>query len=265
MHVVITGGSSGIGLAIAKLYARRGASISLLARDAVKLRAAAAEIAAECRVDPSFIHTVSVDVAASDATMAAFKTCEARHGQCDILIASAGTVDPEIFETLSAERFNDQISTNVLGTANAVRAAYQGMVERSGGKIMIISSGAALIGIYGYTAYCASKAALTGFAEALNAESAGRGVTIAICYPPDTITPQYIGELPSRPSQAAFLMGKAKPWTAEAVAAKIVGGLDKGRTKIYFGFSIVALGYFGSLIKPILLWAANAHARKSFR
>ncbi|MGY5779220.1 SDR family oxidoreductase [Rhizobium sp. LEGMi135b] len=264
MHVIVTGGSSGIGLAVAKLYAARGARVSLLARDTGRLEAARAEIAALPGVDDAFIRTTSVDVTSAEQTTDAVKLCEASFGPCDILIASAGIVEPCAFDVMPTSVFDEQISINVLGTANAVRAVYKGMKSRRGGRIMMISSGAALIGIFGYTAYCASKSALEGFAEALSAEADASGVKISICFPPDTMTPQYRREISLRPHEAEILMGSVKPWSAEAVATKIVHGLDRGKQRIHFGFSLTALAFFGPLIKPPLLWWFSRKTRKIF-
>jgi 3-dehydrosphinganine reductase len=262
MHVIVTGGSSGIGLAIAKLYAVRGYRVSLLARHPGRLEEARAAIATLPGVDSSLIRTVSVDVASSAQTTEAVALCEASLGPCDILVASAGVVEPRAFEAMPASVFDEQISINLLGAANAVRAVYADMKERRSGRIMMISSGAALIGIFGYTAYCASKAALTGFAEALSAEATGSGVSVSICFPPDTLTPQYRREIAQRPPEASLLMGSVKPWSAEVVAARIVGGMDRGRQKIHFGLSLTALGYFGPLIKPLLTQWFSRKTRK---
>ncbi|PST21173.1 translocation protein [Rhizobium sp. JAB6] len=264
MHVIVTGGSSGIGLAIAKLYAARGARVSLLARDRGRLEEARAEIAALPGVDGAFIRTASVDVASAEQTIEAVKLCEVSFGPCDILVASAGIVEPRAFDAMPASVFDEQISINLLGTANAVRAVYAGMKSRRSGRIMMISSGAALIGIFGYSAYCASKSALSGFAEALSAEAAAWGVRISICFPPDTMTPQYRREIALRPRKAEILMGAVKPWSAEAVAARIVRGIDRGRHKIHFGFSLTTLAFFGPLIKPLLLWWFSRKTRKIF-
>ncbi|WP_412064819.1 SDR family NAD(P)-dependent oxidoreductase [Rhizobium sp. SYY.PMSO] len=262
MHVIVTGGSSGIGLAIAKLYAARGARVSLLSRHPGRLEEARAEIAALQGVDGSLIQTVSVDVASAARTMEAVELCEASFGPCDILIASAGVVEPQAFDAMPASVFDEQIAINFLGTANAVRAVYKSMKSRRRGDIMMISSGAALIGIFGYTAYCASKSALAAFAEALSAEAAAAGVRVSICFPPDTLTPQYRREISLRPLEAEILMGSVKPWSAEAVASRIVRGLDRGQAKIYFGFSLTALAYFGPLIKPWLMWWFSRKTRK---
>ncbi len=262
MHVIVTGGSSGIGLAVARLYAVRGGRVSLLARHSGRLEQARGELAAIPGVDRSRIQIASVDVASASQTLEAVAICERSFGPCDILVTSAFIGEPCAFDAMPAAVFDEQIATNLLGTANVVRAVYKGMKERRGGKIMMISSGAALIGIYGYTAYCASKSALTGFAEALGAEAAISGVRVSICFPPDTLTPQYRREISMRPAEAELLMGAVKPWCAEAVAAKVVRGLERGKARIHFGLSLTALAYFGPLIKPALMWWFSRKVRK---
>lgn len=252
MHVIVTGGSSGIGLAIAKIYASRGARVSLIARDAKRLRQAGEVLKASPGITAVSIHVESADVSSSEEVTSAIRVCEKTHGPCDILVASAGIVEPGAFDAVSPASFDDQITTNVIGTANAVRAVYAGMKNRGHGQVMIISSGAALIGIYGYAAYCASKSALAGFAEALSAEATGTGVRVSICFPPDTLTPQYRKEMLTRPREAEVLMGRVKPWTAEAVSQRIVRGIDRKRSRIYFDMSLLALGYLGPFIKPVL-------------
>jgi short-subunit dehydrogenase len=254
MHVIVTGGSSGIGLAIAEIYAARGAEVSLIARDADRLSRAQDVIVSRAGVHAGSIHLQSADVASETEVAAAIAACEARFGPCDVLIASAGIVEPGAFDQIAIGAFAEQININLLGTAYAVHAVYKGMAARQSGSIMMISSGAALIGIYGYTGYCASKSALAGFAEALSAEAARSGVAISIAFPPDTLTPQYHREMTMRPREAALLMGTVKPWPAGDVAAKIVHAVDRKRAKVYFGFSIAALAYLGPIIKPLLMW-----------
>ncbi len=89
-----------------------------------------------------------------------------RFGPCSVLVSSAGIVEPGAFEDQPAETFDRQIAVNLTGTANAVRAVLPAMRQAGGGRIMLVSSGAALIGIHGYAAYCASKYALRGYAGA---------------------------------------------------------------------------------------------------
>ncbi len=254
MHVIVTGGSSGIGLEVARIYGLRGARLTLIGRDDARLVEARRNLVDISNIPEENIHIGSADTGAGPDIAAVFKTSEETFGPCDILVTSAGIVDPGVFDELSGEAFDYQVTTNVLGIANSVRAVYSGMKRRGQGRIMIISSGAALIGIYGYTAYCASKSALTGFAEALSFEALGTGVTISLCFPPDTMTPQFEREIAKRPREAQMLMGAVAPWSADAVARKIVRAIDRKRPKLYFGFALTALGLYGPFIKPFLNW-----------
>ncbi len=252
-HVIITGGSSGIGLAIASIYAGRGARLSLIARSAGMLDQAQHELRAKA-ASASDIHTEAADVARKDELEAAIARCEATFGPCDILVTSAGIVEPGRFEDLAGDAFQRQMDTNFSGTVHAVRAVYPGMQQRRRGKIMMISSGAGLLGIHGYSAYCASKFALHGFAQALRSEARPHGVDVSICFPPDTQTPQFERELALRPREAAIVMGTVSPWPADAVARKVVAGIEGGRFETYFGLTLFLLGRFGPAVRPVLNW-----------
>ncbi|HEV7437138.1 MAG TPA: SDR family NAD(P)-dependent oxidoreductase, partial [Pseudorhizobium sp.] len=221
MHVIITGGSSGIGLAIARIYAGRGDQVTVLARDLDRLEGARSELLSIAS-SAAHIQAIAADVSVADTVLSAVSQAESVLGPCDLLIASAGIVEPGRFDELEPHHFDEQIRVNLTGAANAVRAVYPAMRKRGSGRIMIVSSGAALIGLPGYTAYCASKSGLGAFVEALSEEAMGSGVTIGICYPPDTDTPQLQRELLTRPADAQMLIGHIKPWPAQAVAEKIV-------------------------------------------
>ena len=251
MHVIVTGGSSGIGLEVARIYACRGARVSIIARTAAMLESAVVDLRSTGKAD---IRCERADVANDSEISRAVDACEAAFGPCDVLVASAGMVEPAFFDQQSQSDFSRQIDVNLLGTANAVRSVYAGMKSRGQGAIMIVSSGAALIGIPGYTAYCASKSALTGFAEALQAESVGDGVTISLCFPPDTETPQFARELEHRPLEATVIMGRVAPWPSSAIALRIVRAIDKGQFEVFFGWTLWALGRFGATVKPVLNW-----------
>jgi 3-dehydrosphinganine reductase len=252
-HVIITGGSSGIGLAIASIYAGRGARLSLIARSAEILKRAQDELSSKSATAGD-IRIETADVAREEEIIAAIHRCEAAFGPCDILVTSAGVVEPGRFDELGSAAFRRQMETNFSGTVHAVRAVYAGMKQRGHGKIMMISSGAGLLGIYGYSAYCASKFALHGFAQALRSEARAHGIDVSICFPPDTQTPQFQRELAFRPPEAAAVMGTVSPWPAEAVARKIVYGIERGRFEVYFGMTLFLLGRFGPTVRPLLNW-----------
>ena len=253
-HVIITGGSSGIGLALARLYTARGARVSLVARALPALEAARDELSRGANADISRIRIESADVADEPQIATALRRCEDAFGPCDILVTCAGIVEPGLFETLSPDSFERQLRTNLSGSVHAVRAVYAGMKARRSGRIMLVSSGAGLIGIYGYSAYSASKFGLHGFAEALRSEARPHGVRVAVCFPPDTETPQFSRELEHRPLEAAVIMGRVAPWSADAVAHRIARAIDRGDFEVFFGWTLRALGRFGSTVKPFLNW-----------
>lgn len=249
MHVLITGGSSGIGLALARLYLAQGARVSLIARRPEGLEAARRTLTdgGACGV-----HVEAADATDRPALDAAVGACERVNGPVDLLIASAGVVEPGAFLTQTPETFDRQIQVNVIGVANAVRCVFASMVERRSGQLLLVSSGAGLIGCPGYAAYCASKAALVGLGEALDLEGAPFNVRVSLCFPPDTLTPQYRAELPKRPPEATRLMGRVRPWSAEKVARHIQRALERDRRTITFGFSLWGLRLFGPFVKPLL-------------
>jgi 3-dehydrosphinganine reductase len=254
MHVVVTGGSSGIGLEVARIYARRGASVSLIARDAGRLATARLAIESVASADGR-IFAVAASVGNAEELSSAIDACEAAFGPCDILVASAGIVEPGWFHQQSPDLFDAQWQTNFSGVVNTVRQVYAGMKARGEGRIMIVSSAAAFIGLPAYSAYCASKAALVGFADALRLEAMGTGVSVGICFPPDTDTPQLARELESRPQEAEILMGRIKPRQSDEIAALLVRGIDRRSSRVYFTASIAALALFGPLAKPFIeLW-----------
>lgn len=256
-HAIITGGSSGIGLEIARIFITRGYAVTLMARRIELLEVARDDLGAVER-----IRLVSVDVADEMAMKAAVEEAEKAFGPCDLLVTAAGRVDPAFFNGQESDLFAAQIGVNLMGSVHAVRAVHAGMARRGEGKIMLISSGAAHIGIPGYAAYCASKAALKGFAEALRAEMRPAGVTVSIAYPPDTRTPQYEREIGIRPAEAAAIMGVLEPWRANLVARAIVIGLDRGAAEVHFGFALRMLALFGAFIKPVIYWRAARTTRR---
>jgi 3-dehydrosphinganine reductase len=247
MHVIITGGSSGIGLEIARAYLRSGEDVSIIARDPARLQDAFRALDAWS----GRVKAATGDVCDRIGVARSIRACEQEFGPCDLLITSAGIVEPALFHDLDPGSFEQQFNTNFLGTVNAVRAVYSNMLEREQGAIMLVASAAGHLGIPGYTAYCASKAAVISFADSLRCE-APRGVYVGVCFPPDTKTPQLETELKIRPSAATLLIGNSAPWPVEKVAQQIVKGIAMRRSVIHFGLKLRALAVFGGLIRPVL-------------
>lgn len=263
-HVLITGGSSGIGLALARQAAAQGARISLLARDPAKLEAARDEIQ---RLTPTAapVCIVTADVADQSAVVRALTDAEKAHGPVDVLITSAGIARPGYFEEVPAEVFERSMAVNYFGTVYALKAVIPGMKQRRRGAVVIISSGAGLVGLFGYTAYSPTKFALRGLAESLRAELKSTGVQVTIVYPPDTDTPQLAEENRTKPVETKALTAAAGLWSADDVARVTLDGLAAGKFSITPGFQLTALGWLHSLIAPLLRWHFDRVARRARR
>ncbi len=261
-HVLITGGSSGIGLALARQAAAAGARLSLVARNSTKLAAASAAVRVETPGAPEVV-TVPADVAVESDVIAAVRAAEAVHGPVDILITSAGVAHPGYFEELPTAVHERTMAVNYFGTLYAVKAVVSGMRERRRGAIVLVSSGAGLVGLFGYTAYAPSKFALRGLAESLRAELKPAGVTVTIVYPPDTDTPQLAEENRTKPLETKALTATAGLWTADAVARATLEGVRRGRFAVTPGATLTALAWFHSLIAPILRWSFDRIAARA--
>lgn len=261
-HTIITGGSSGIGLECARQLMAQGHALTLIASREPLLAEAIETLARPSSPDPTRLGYAVADVRDADAVTNAIASAEHARGPCDMLITSAGVVLPGRFEDLPAEEFKRQMDVNYHGTFNAVRAVYSGMIERGAGQIGMISSAAGLIGIFGYTAYAPTKFAVRGFAEALRGEAKPHGISVTICYPPDTDTPQLAAETPLKPDETKAIAGGAKAMQPEPVARALIKGMQRRQFAVYPGFEVTMLGALTSLVFPALNWHFDRTVRR---
>ncbi len=237
-HAIITGGSSGIGLKIAVLMAQRGANITLMARRPDLLASARDTVQAAKRSPEQKILTVPVDVADKAAVDAAFAKAVAENGPCDFLVTSAGVSRPGYFDELPTEAFATSMQVNYFGTLYAIQAVVPGMRKLGRGRIVLISSGAGIIGVFGYTTYCPTKFALQGLAESIRPELVRSGIGVSIVCPPDTDTPMLKEEAKTKPPETEAIAAAAKVWSAEGVAKATLDGVDAGRFVITPGLEL---------------------------
>jgi 3-dehydrosphinganine reductase len=235
-HVFITGGSSGIGLALAQLLAGQGANITIFARRQNLLLEAAEQIRAACLHPDQEVKTLRGDVGEMETIFPLLEGYQKENGVPDILINSAGITYPGKFSALPPEVFRDLVNINYLGTVYVSRAFVNGMIHRGNGWIVNISSMAGFIGTYGYSGYGASKYAVRGFSDVLRAELKPRGVQVSVVYPPDTLTPQLEFEKDLKPAITKELADTAGVMTAENVARIILRDIQRGRYTILPGF-----------------------------
>lgn len=244
-HVVVTGGSSGLGRSVAALFAARGDSVSLVARDPVRLAAAAASMTG--RVDRR-----AADVTDPAALEAAVADLVQRSGPCDVLIAAAGGSRPGRFAELDPQVFRDQMELNYFGVLNAVRCVVPSMVERGSGSVVAVASTAALIGAYGLGAYSPSKFAVRGLMEVLRAELRPHGIHVACVFPPDMDTPGLAAEIPTKPEELARISARIHVRRPEDVARVVVRGLDRRRFVITADPQSALLARVAGLLAPVV-------------
>jgi len=261
-HALITGGSSGIGLAIAHNAARAGHAITLIARRVEQLQAAADTIRATHSVD---VQTFSADLGNRAEAERSVGDAIAQFGAPTHVVTSAGQAIPGYFSALDIDVFENLNAVNYLGTVYTIKAAFPHMRAAGGGRIGIISSGAGLVGIFGYTAYGATKYAVRGFGECLRAEARRDNISVTIAYPPDTGTPQLSAEELVRPPETAAIAGGAAVWAADRVATLIWRGMDARKLAVTPGWEMTALYRFQSLLDPALRWTFDRLADRAKR
>lgn len=233
---LVTGGSSGIGLALARLLAGNGANVWLAARDRVRLESALREVESARYSGEQRCGFVSADLSvASEASAAVSKVVESA-GLPDLVVNSAGVAHPGYVQDLSLDIFRWMMETNYFATVYMTKAVLPGMIERRSGHIVNISSMAGFTGVFGYTAYGASKFAVTGFSEALRAEMKPHGVRVSLVFPPDTDTPQLAYENQYKPPETKAVSGTARALSAETVARAILRDAGRGRFLILPGW-----------------------------
>lgn len=189
--VYITGDSSGIGLAVARHVAALGAHVGVFARDPDKLARAAETVRSACAQSDQTVFSSTMDVNDRDDVATTCAQALAEFGVPDILITSAGIPMAGRFENTDADRFNALLQTNLYGTRHVIAALLPAMKARGGGHIVPVSSSAGLFGVYGFSAYCASKFALVGLAECLRSELLNDNIRVSIFCPPEVDTPLF--------------------------------------------------------------------------
>ncbi|GFU45781.1 3-ketodihydrosphingosine reductase [Nephila pilipes] len=235
-HCVVTGGSSGIGLAIAIHSAKMGANVTIIARSKIRLQAAKEEICSVIKNSQQKVLTFSVDLSKDYNLKEIVKEAENQAGPITLLINCAGTSVCHRFEETSLEEFRKLLDINFLGSINMTQAVLPFMKERKFGRIAFISSVAGLVGIYGYSAYSGSKFAVLGAAEALQMEVKSHNISVTVAFPPDTDTPGYAEELKDKPIETIRISESAGLYSAKDVAIKTLNDVLNKKFMSSVGF-----------------------------
>lgn len=183
---IVTGGSRGIGLAIAAALVKDGASVVVTGRDKSKLDAGVAELARAA--DASRVHGVATDVRDRTAVDALVADTERRFGRVDILVNNAGLGIFADVANMTDEDWRRQIDTNLTGVFYCTRAVIPAMRRAGGGWIVNIASLAGRNYFAGGAAYCATKAGLVAFSEAVMQEVRHDNIRVTVIMPGSVAT-----------------------------------------------------------------------------
>jgi 3-oxoacyl-[acyl-carrier protein] reductase len=176
---VVTGGSRGIGLAIARELAAAGAKVAVVARNEAGARQAAESLGEGHR-------GYACDVANPEAASALVKQVEEELGSLDILVNNAGVTRDNLLMRIKDDDWTAVLDTNLRGAFNLIRAASRGMMKRRGGRIINITSVVGITGNKGQANYAASKAGLIGLTKSVAKELGSRGILV------NALAPGYI-------------------------------------------------------------------------
>jgi NAD(P)-dependent dehydrogenase (short-subunit alcohol dehydrogenase family) len=252
---VVTGASSGIGAATARLLAQRGHHVALIGRSAERLSDVAASLAVHG--EPPHL-TLQCDVSSGDQVEAAVDTIVARLGVPSGLVNAAGVCMPAALDDMTEDIWTDALNVNLSGTYHMSRAVARAMrLGGQSGSIVNLGSEAASIGMPHYVAYCASKAGVLGLTRAMAAELAPLIRVNAVC-PGPVDTPMLRAELalsgdpekawtdelarvPLRVVATADEVADAAVWLLTARSATGTSlSLDGGTTTAFYGVNNVA-------------------------
>src|SRR5436189_1623095 len=262
-RALITGGSSGIGAAVAGELVRRGAHVFLLARHQARLEQTVESLKGVAAAADQKIDFAVADVSVATQVADAVRRAEQQMGPIDLLVNSAGITQPGYTEDLPLEAYRAQIDTNYMGTVHTVKAPLPLLISRRAGWIVNRSSAAGLKGIFGYAAYCASKFAIVGFSEALRAELVRHGIGVTVICPPDTRTPMLEAESLLRPPETAYLAAQGKVFEPEAVAQAVLRGVERRKSLVVPGFDGKFLRFANGVAPGAIDWMFDGLARKA--
>ncbi len=231
--VLITGGSSGLGLSLAKQLAEKEANVWILARRPEKLEAAIKEIETHRKNSSQCFGCIQADVTDEQGLSTELDRFMMEVGVPDILINAAGSSHPGMFAEQENEIFHDMMDLNYFGTINATKRIVPGMIKRRSGHIVNVSSIAGFAGVLGYAAYSGSKFAIRGLSEVIRPELKEYGIRVTIVYPPGMRTPGLDNENLYKPALTKIMEESGDPIEdPDFVARVVVKDVAKGKFNI---------------------------------
>ncbi|PIL32209.1 hypothetical protein GSI_05454 [Ganoderma sinense ZZ0214-1] len=234
-HCFITGGSSGTGLQLAIQLAKRGAHVSIIARDKGRLEKALEEVECARQNSAQVFGAYSFPVDSEEGSAAALKAAADPHGgRCpDALFLCAGMSKPGFFIEQTGETLRNGLQITYGAQAFSALAGAKEMVKQGiKGKIIFVSSVLGFMGIVGYSNYTPGKFAIRGLAETLHSELMLYGIDVHISFPATIFTPSYVEENKIKPKITLKIEETDGGKSPEEIAASILKGIEKGNFHI---------------------------------
>lgn len=225
--VIITGASSGLGACLAKAYAGSQVTLGLLGRNRQRLD----ETARACETKGATVSTAAIDVTDMPAMASWLREFDARHA-VDLVVANAGTSGGPAPDNPSegSDAVARQVKVNLLGAVNTIEPLLPGLCSRRRGRVAAVASIAAYRGLPYSPGYCASKAGLRAYAEALRPRLARYNIGMTVVCPgffDSPMTDRFDGPTP-------FLL------SSEGAAKIVKRGIDRGRRRVAFPWPLVS-------------------------
>lgn len=262
-NIIVTGGSSGIGSSLVKELLNLGANVWVIARNEGRILDLQSQLSDKKQLINYFLADIRNLTELETIATGLQKEGKVVHG----LINSAGVAEPGEFGKMTIDKYRWLMDINYFGTVQSVMAFLPLM--QSGSFIVNISSIAGYLGVYGYTAYGASKFAVRGFTDVLRSELKPRNIHVSIVFPPDTQTPQLAYEEQFKPDITKIIAGSAKVMSPEKVAHAIINGINKGKYLIFPGFESKFYyhlsNFLGPLVFPLMDFMVSQAVKESIR
>jgi short-subunit dehydrogenase len=221
---VITGGSSGLGFALAKRLAGEGRAVVLIARGKERLEAKRKELAEL----GATVHAISADVSSIEDMQRAADEVREKFQKIDFLAINAGMVEPRALFTFDdLARMKRTLDVDLWGAVLTSRVFGPMVVDE--GRILFVSSAWGLCGGAGYTTYCGAKAGVINFADALRHELSARRIRVFAAAPADIDTPQFHEEKAMLPPWLSLGGARSKVMSPDIAAKKILDGCSGGK------------------------------------
>jgi len=219
--VLVTGGNRGIGLAIARAFAKQGDRVAITHRGSLA---------------PAGLFGVSCDVTDTAAVDTAFATIEAELGPVEVLVANAGIAEDTLLMRMSEDSFTRVLDTNLTGAWRCAKRATPKMLRARWGRMIFVSSVVGLMGGAGQVNYAASKAGLVGMARSITREIGSRNITANVVTPgfiatdmtaalSDDLKAAYLKQIPAGRMAEPDEVAAAVAWLASDAASYINGAV----------------------------------------